>query len=65
MTVKEARQFRKMTQRELMDATGISPKEICDIETLKANPTIKTLRRIAKALDMQLIVDFVPIRRDR
>lgn len=65
MNVKEARLYRKLTQVELSKQCGMSQDHLCNIERDQQSTTLKTLRKIARALDMQLIVDFVPIRRER
>ena len=65
MNVKEAILYRKLTQVELSKQCGMSQDHLCNIERDQQNTTLKTLRKIARALDMQLIVDFVPIRRER
>ena len=65
MNVKEARFCRKLTQMELSKKCGMSQDHLCNIERDLQNTTLKTLRKIARALDKQLVVDFVPIRRER
>src|SRR5664280_453717 len=53
----ELRERRGMTQIELASATGIAQSEISRIERGSANPTEKTLLRIADALgaDLQVV----------
>ncbi len=53
----ELRERHGMTQEELAEATGIHQSEISRIERGSANPTAKTLLRIAEALDAR--VSFV------
>lgn len=43
---------RKYTQDEFADITGLSRNMIWKIETKRVSPTVKTLEKIAKALDM-------------
>jgi DNA-binding XRE family transcriptional regulator len=53
----ELREHRHITQVELAEATGIHQSEISRIERGAANPTEKTLLRIADALgaDLRLV----------
>ena len=55
-----ARASVNMTQRELGQATGIYQGDISDIETGKANPSVKTLSRLAEGMGMRLKIEFVP-----
>lgn len=43
---------RKYTQEEFADVTGLSRNMIWKIESKRVSPTIKTLEKIAQALDM-------------
>lgn len=57
----DARLKRNMTQQELSKATGIGQKEISNLESCKTkNPSIKTLKRIADGLNMDLNISFIP-----
>ncbi|MFH5835907.1 helix-turn-helix domain-containing protein [Proteiniclasticum sp. C24MP] len=52
------RKYRKsghLTQKDLGEAIGISNTYLSDIETGRTNPSIKTLKKIAKALDISYI----------
>lgn len=42
----------KLTQEELAFAAGLNKNTIWNIETEKVSPSIKTLEKIAKALNM-------------
>ncbi len=55
----DARKNRGMTQKELSEATGISQADISRLENGSGNPSIKTLQRIAKALQLTLKIEFV------
>lgn len=44
---------RKYTQEEFADITGLSRNMIWKIETKRVSPTVKTLEKIAHALDME------------
>lgn len=56
----EARNSRDMLQRDLAKASGIHQGDISDIECGKANPTVRTLKRLADAMGMELKIEFVP-----
>jgi transcriptional regulator with XRE-family HTH domain len=50
--IKQIRQQRHMTLRQLEALSGISKTELSDIETGKKIPTVYTLCAIAKALQV-------------
>lgn len=54
-----------MTQKELSDKTGIIQAEISKMENGNANPSIKTLKKLAAGLNMRLIINFEPIEEDK
>ena len=56
-----ARMQMGLTQRELSKLSGIPQADISRIESCDSNPNLKTLQRLAKALNHQLVIDFVPI----
>ena len=56
----DARKERGMTQKDLAKATGISQADISRLECGTGNPSIKTLQRVAQALQMVLKIEFVP-----
>ena len=49
-----------LTQKQLSELTGIDQSDISKIENGNANPSIKTLTRIASAMNMNLKIEFVP-----
>ena len=54
------RKIRNLTQKELGETIGISNTYLSDIETGRTNPSIKTLKKIAKGLEinyMELLKD--------
>jgi len=51
--IKILRKFRGLTQNELSEAAGISRPYLTEIETGKKNGSLKALRKIASALDVQ------------
>ena len=55
----EARNENNITQKELSKLTGITQSDISKIENGNANPSIKTLQKIAKALNKKLIIKFI------
>ncbi len=57
-----ARNEKHITQQELSKLTGITQGDISKIENGNANPSIKTLKRIAYALDCELKLSFEPIK---
>ena len=57
----DARKERGMTQKELAEVTGISQADISRLERGTGNPSIKTLQRVAQALQMALRIEFVPL----
>ena len=48
-----------LTQKQLADMTGISQADISRLERGTANPSIKTLQRVATALGRKLQIEFV------
>lgn len=53
-----ARNTAGLTQRQLSDRTGIDQAILSRIETGKANPSMNTLRKLAKGLGKSLRIDF-------
>ncbi len=49
-----------LTQKQLAELTGIDQADISKIENGNANPSIKTLTRLASAMNMTLKIEFVP-----
>ena len=58
----DARQEQHITQKQLSEMTGIAQGDISKIENGNANPSIKTLSRIAKALGKEIRLSFEPIK---
>lgn len=50
----EIRDARNLSLRELAKATGISKAQLNRIENGQSDPTLKTMCRIAKALNMKI-----------
>lgn len=56
-----ARKASGLTQKQLAEKTGIAQSDISKLESGNANPSLRTLRRLAAGLDMQLKLEFVPL----
>ena len=56
----EARKAQNITQKQLSELTGIAQGDISKLENGSANPSIKTLQRLATGLGMMLKIEFVP-----
>ncbi len=52
--IKRLRKEKDMTQEKLAELTKIEARSIVDIESGKRNPTLKTLTKIARALEIEL-----------
>ena len=59
--LKEVRKLKGFTQEELAYKSGLSLSQIARIETAKTNPTLSTIFRIARTMDIKLseLFDFV------
>ena len=49
-----------LTQKQLSKRTGIAQSDISKIENGNGNPSLKTLKRLASAMDMTLKLEFSP-----
>lgn len=56
----EARKSCGLTQKQLSQNTGISQGDISKLENGNANPSLKTLQRLAEGMGMRLKLEFVP-----
>ena len=56
----DARKASGLTQKELAERTGIAQADISKLENGSANPSLRTLRRLAAGMGMQLKLEFVP-----
>lgn len=56
----DGRAAKNLTQRELAEITGINQADISKLENGNANPSLKTLERLAAGLGMRLKLEFVP-----
>lgn len=55
----DARKEAGYTQKELSERSGIAQSDISKLENGNANPSIKTLQRLAMALGRTLKIEFV------
>ena len=55
----DARTSEGLTQKELSQLTGIAQSDISKLENGNANPSIRTLQRLAKAMGKKLKIEFV------
>ena len=57
----DARKKSGFTQKQLSERTGIAQGDISKIENGEANPSLKTLKRLASGMDMKLHLEFEPV----
>ena len=60
MSLVRARKEAGLTQEELSKKTGISQADISRLENGTGNPSLALLKRIAEAMNSELIIDIVP-----
>lgn len=53
----EARYRKKLSQKELAAKTGMKQSQISSMENARGNPTLDTLLKVARALDVHLMVE--------
>ena len=58
LAVREARAGSGLTQAELAQKCGVQQREISRIEKCIANPTLKTVDKIMRALNGQVVFNF-------
>ena len=56
----DARKSIGLTQKQLSKRTGIAQSDISKLEKGNGNPSLKTLKRLASAMDMILKLEFMP-----
>ena len=54
-----ARTASGLTQQQLAQKTGIAQENICKMERGNANPSVRTLQRLAAGMGMKLKLEFV------
>ena len=57
----DARKSAGITQQELSRRTGIAQADISKLENGNANPSIRTLQRLAAGMDMRVKIEFQPL----
>lgn len=57
----DARKKKHLSQKELSNLTGISQADISRLENGNANPSIRTLQRLAAGMGMRVKIEFQPI----
>ncbi len=50
--IRKFRAIKRFSQEKLAELADLSQQFVCSIEKCKANPSILTMKRIAKALDV-------------
>ena len=55
----ESRREKNISQQELADVTGINRSDISKIENGNANPSLKTIKRVAKGLGKRVEIRFI------
>lgn len=55
----DCRKEMNMTQKQLSEVTGIAQGDISKIENGCANPSLKTIERIAKGMGKKLKLEFI------
>ena len=57
----DARKASGLTQKQLAEITGIAQADISKLENGNANPSLRTLQRLASGMGKSLKIEFVPI----
>ena len=60
----EGREENHLTQNQLAHATGIHQTNISKLESGTANPSLRTLKRLAAGMGMRLKLEFVPMQQE-
>lgn len=58
--ISDARQETGLTQKELSERTGIAQGDISKLERGNANPSLRTLQRLAAGMGKVLKIEFLP-----
>ena len=56
----DARKSSGMTQKQLSEKTGIAQADISKLESGSANPSLRTLQRLAARMGMRLKIEIQP-----
>jgi ribosome-binding protein aMBF1 (putative translation factor) len=57
----DARKSSGLTQKQLSERTGIAQADISKLENGNANPSIRTLQRLAAGMGMRVTIAFEPL----
>lgn len=57
----DARKSSGMTQKQLSEKTGIAQADISKLESGSANPSLRTLQRLAAGMGMRVKIEFQPL----
>lgn len=57
----EGREANDLTQKQLAEVTGITQADISRLENGTANPSLRTLKRLAAGMGMKLQIEFTPV----
>jgi len=57
----DARKDSGLTQKQLSEKTGIAQTDISRLENGNANPSLRTLKRLADGMGMSLKLEFTPL----
>lgn len=57
----DARKSAGLTQKQLSKKTGITQADISKLESGNANPSLRTLQRLASGMGMKVKIEFQPI----
>ena len=60
-TMLDGRNKLNLTQKDLAELSGITQADISRLENGNANPSIRTLKKLAAAMNMTLDIKFVPL----
>ena len=60
----DARKASGLTQKQLSERTGIAQADISKLESGNANPSLRTLQRLAAGMGMQVKIEFLPLRQN-
>ena len=56
----DARKSAGLTQKQLSERAGIAQGDISKMESGNANPSLRTLQRLAGAMNAKLRIEFMP-----
>ena len=57
----DARKSSGLTQKQLAEKTGIAQADISKLESGNANPSLRTLQRLAAGMGMRIKIGFEPM----